>query len=100
MVKRTISKPSRKKQLDDYDDSTKFYLILLYIENVKEELVRSYLNPKTSWGSRFELPPCGVLKNVSSKERMEPWFFVTFHIILRHIPPENFIEFPQVTQKI
>ena len=27
-------------------------------------------------------------------------FFVTFKIILKHIFPENFIEFPQVVQKI
>ena len=45
-------------------------------------------------------PPCGFLKNVSSIERVEPWFFVTFNIILKHIFPENFIEFPQVAQKI
>ena len=30
----------------------------------------------------------------------KPWFLVTFDIILRHIFPENFIEFPQVVQKI
>ena len=41
-----------------------------------------------------------VSENVSSIERVEPWFFVTFNIILKHIFPENFIEFPQVVQKI
>ena len=40
------------------------------------------------------------LKNVSSKKRVKPWFFVTFNIVLRHIFPENFIEFLQVVQKI
>ena len=30
-------------------------------------------------------PPCGFLKIVSSIERVEPWFFVTFNIILKHI---------------
>ena len=40
------------------------------------------------------------LKNVSFKERLKSWCFVTFNIILRHILPENFIEFPQVIQKI
>ena len=44
--------------------------------------------------------PCGFSKIVSSKKRVTPWFFVTFNIILRHIFPENFIEFPQVVQKI
>ena len=54
------------------------------------------LNPNTpeeGGSNRF-------LKNVSSTERVEPWFFVTFNIILKHIFPENFIEFPQVVQKI
>ena len=45
-------------------------------------------------------PACGFSKNVSSIERVEPWFFVTFNIVLKHIFPENFIEFPQLVQKI
>ena len=51
-------------------------------------------------GCQIDLPPCGFLKNAFSIERVEPWFFVTFNIILKHIFPENFIEFPQVVQKI
>ena len=43
-------------------------------------------------------PPCGFSKNVSS--RVKPWFFVTFNITVGHIFPENFIEVPQVVQKI
>ena len=38
--------------------------------------------------------------SLSSIASLEPWFFVTFDIILKHIFPENFIEFPQVVQKI
>ena len=41
-------------------------------------------------------PPCAFSKNVFSKERVKPCFFVTFKIISKHIFPENFIEFPQV----
>ena len=48
----------------------------------------------------FDPPPCGFSKNVSSKKRVKPWFFVTFNIITRHIFPENFIEIPQVVQKL
>ena len=44
--------------------------------------------------------PCGFSKIVSSRERMKPWFFVTFNVILKHIFPENFTEFPQHAQKI
>ena len=59
-------------------------------------------------GGQFALPPtpphplwlCGFSKNVSSKDRVKPWFFVNFNIILRYIFHENFIEFPQVAQKI
>ena len=51
-------------------------------------------------GGQFDPLPCGFSKSVSFKERVKPWFFVTFNIILRHIFPENFIEFPQVVQKI
>ena len=59
------------------------------------------LNPKTAWGSHSPLHhPCGFSKIVPSKQRMKLWFFVTFNIISRHIFPENFIELPQVVQKI
>ena len=62
------------------------------------------LNTKAAGGGQFDLPapllPCGFSKNVSSKERVKPCFFVTFNIIIRHIFPENFIEIPRVVQKI
>ena len=48
------------------------------------------------WGIQFDPLPCGFLENVSSIEGVEPWFFMTFNTTLRHIFPENFIEFPQV----
>ena len=31
---------------------------------------------------------------------VKPWFFVTFNIVISHIFPENFIDIPQVVQKI
>ena len=56
-------------------------------------------NPKTGLVN-LNLPPSppswGFSKNVSSKERVKPWFFVTFNIIIKHIFPEHFIEIPQV----
>ena len=55
--------------------------------------------PQEEGGIKLTLP-CGFLKNVSSKDNVKPWFFVTFNIILKHIFFENFIEFPQVVQKI
>ena len=52
-------------------------------------------------GSQFG-PHCGFSKSLSSKEGRKSWFFVTFNIniIMSHILPENFIEIPQVVQKI
>ena len=49
---------------------------------------------------KFSHPTCGISKNVSSKERVKPWFFVKFNIILKYIFPENLIEFSQAVQKI
>ena len=52
-------------------------------------------------GDQFDpLPSCGFSKKFSSEERVKPWFFATFNIIISHIFPENVIEFPQVDQKI
>ena len=50
-------------------------------------------------GGQFD-PFCGFFKNVSAKEMVNSWLFVTFNIIINHIIPENFIEIPQVVQKI
>ena len=59
------------------------------------------LNPKTAArDDQFDPPRYGFLKNVSSRERVKPRFFVTFNIILTYIFPENFIEFTQVVRKI
>lgn len=44
-------------------------------------------------------PPCGLSKNASIKEKVKPWFFVTF-IVISHIFPQTFIEITQVVQKI
>ena len=53
--------------------------------------------PKTAGeGGQFDRPHCGFSKNVSSKERVKLWFFMTFDIIIGHIFPENLIEIPQV----
>ena len=63
------------------------------------------INPKTGGWRRwfhFDTPPplCCFSKNVSSKERVKPYLFVTLNTILRYIFPKNSIEFPQVVQKI
>ena len=69
---------------------------LQIFENLWEQWVRARDKEKKE---KFDLP-CGFSKNVFSKERVKPWFFANFKIILRHIFPENFIEFPPVVQKI
>ena len=45
-------------------------------------------------------PFCNYCEIVSSRERMHPWYFVTFDIITSYIFPENFIETHRVVQKI
>ena len=45
-------------------------------------------------------PPSGFSKSVSSKERKEPWVFVTYNIIISHIFSEHFIEIHQFFQNI
>ena len=75
---------------------------LKVIESLLVARDKLVLNPNMSGEERGVklTPPCGFLKNVSSIERLEPWFFVTFNIILKDIFPENFIKFPQVVEKI
>ena len=44
--------------------------------------------------------PCSFSRNVFSRERVKHCFFVTFDIIISHIFSDNFIEIPQIVQKI
>ena len=84
------------------------YLLLLnYItkynvstQNSMKKLVFALFNAKMARGWSIWPPPCGFPKNVSSKVRVNPCFFVTFNTIISHIFPENFIEIPQVIQNI
>ena len=50
----------------------------------------------------FNPEKAGFSKNLFSRERerAKPCFFVTFNIITSQVFPENFIEIPQVVQKI
>ena len=59
----------------------------------------SFVNPKKAGRCQFDLH-CAFSKNAFSKEKVKPWFFVNFNIIISHIFPENFIEIHQVVQKI
>ena len=69
-------------------------------QNIFHWRVKTGLNPKKAGGALTTPDPCGFSKSVSSKERVKPWFFVTFNIIISNIFPENFIEIPQVVHKI
>ena len=44
--------------------------------------------------------PRGFSKNLVSRKRVKPCYFVTFNIMASHIFPENFIEIIQVVQNI
>ena len=56
------------------------------------------VTPKKAGRVNLTPPLSGFPKNVSSKERVKPWFPVTFNIVISHILPEIFIEIPQVVQ--
>ena len=50
----------------------------------KKLFITADINPKMPGGrggSQIDPQPCGFLKNGFPKERVKPWFFVTFNII-------------------
>ena len=51
-------------------------------------------------GGQIDSLLCSFFKNVSSGERVKPWFFVTFNTIIGHTFPEYFIEIPQVVSSL
>ena len=58
-----------------------------------------FLKSLKAFNPQFD-PSCVFSKNVSSRERVKPWFFLTFNIIISHIFPENFIEIILAVQRI
>ena len=79
-------------------------LTVLTVYQTPNAYVPTFLkNPKTAEGGggrgQFD-HPFSFSKVLSSKERVKPWFFVTFNVIISHIFPENFIEITQIVKKI
>ena len=56
-------------------------------------------HPKSAVGVNL-IPSCSFSKHVFSKERLKHWFPVTFNIITSYVFNENFVEIPQLVQKI
>ena len=87
-----------------------FPVFMLSVQTIKKGLkLPSHLHHnvlltlKKLGGARWAPPPphpCSFPKNVSSKERVEAWLFLTFNIIITDIFPENFIDIPQIVQKM
>ena len=75
-------------------------LLIQYNDYRKDKDWQLTLEQLEGVGGQFDPSTCGFLKSVSSKERVKPWFFVTFNIIISDIFPENFIGITQVVRKI
>ena len=58
------------------------------------------LSPLNVYGVNLISSFCGFTKNITSNQKVKPWFFVTFDIIIIHIFPDSFIEIPEIVQKI
>ena len=64
----------------------------MFLHQLSLQISRTKIDLSLKWLGRGQLnPSCSFFKNVFSRERMKPWFFVTLYIIISHIFPENFI---------
>ena len=61
---------------------------------------KKFLNPVTSTSVRDLEKLLWFFQRFVFQRKVKSWFFVTFNIFLSHIFHGNFIEFPQVLQKI
>ena len=92
-----ITKLMKKKTL--LQVNMMVHLVLVFINHHAPRISHSLLTLKSLVGGKFDLlPPCDFSKNVSSRERVKLWVFVTINVIISHFFPENFIEIPQVVQ--
>ena len=70
---------------------------LIYMILLDQELTLKRLGGQFDPNPPPSPPPpptlCGFSKNLSSKERLKPWFFVTFNIIISGIFPEISLKF-------
>ena len=100
---------SLNKNLDYLDElfqcTNKVFDIIAVSETTirKQTSLTTNINPKTAVGGRGKggnlTPPRDFSKNISSKESMKPWFYVTFNIVINHIFLKNFIEILQFVFK-
>ena len=94
------------RQFSHWDDCISWILYSASFYHTFIMIIYHYFrfNPKTASGGGRKvdlIPPCGFSKKVYLLKRWSNLvFFMTFNITLRRIFPENFIEFPQVVQKI
>ena len=122
MIKKKKENPVCFSLIDSTLGKTQLDFTLTHIILIKRKKKKEYKSTKfttSEYGQHYEifwkinernltlhpLPPvprpiCCFSKNVSSKERLNPWFFVTFNIIISHTFPENSIEIPEIVQKI
>ena len=71
----------------------------VYKISVKDCILIKLVQPLNGWGVNLTLR-CGFSKTLPSRDRLKPWFFVTFNIAISLIFPENVFEISQVFQKI
>ena len=80
-------------------DILNYLMLMTALYQVRPE---GHWEPHNKFWPPLPTPPPVVFRRVYllKTRRWNPGFFVTFNNILKHIFPENFIEFPQVVQKI
>ena len=79
----------------------RYHDLLMIFMNLNDIVILNIKPKNAGRGDHCDLPhPCALFKNVFFREKVIPFFFVTFNNIISHIFPENFIEIPQVVQKI
>ena len=92
-----------------WEETWKYKLVTVFLRTTSLKLghvnfeykeIEHFLHPKMAVGGSIWHPFLWFSKNVSSKERVKRWFFVTFNIIIRHIFPKNFIEILLVVQTL
>ena len=71
----------------------------LFFSFVSSNSSQFYFNPNMPKGGQID-PPMWFFEKCIFYREGETLVFCDFYIILKHIFPENFIEFPQFVQKI
>ena len=96
LLRKVVSRDNIYINESHWPYTLQIYTACKFWVEISDRLMKIFFILK-GWGTIW--PPLCFFINLSNKEIVNSWFFVTFNLIISHIFPENFIKISKVVQK-